>query len=227
MVISVSLTRPPTPQTWNFRIWVMVILVSKCISYSSSSNNLTISLTFTHPTLKQWQQPLPSHYTRSKPANGTVWRSSPINPALTPHLPAACMYPVLPSLFTLCFLCVKHPPQPPPLCQTGTPTPDVRLFSDVISSVESSSPPHHVEWCHPKLLYPLAAILFISLSELTGHVLCSSQKTRKIFKGKDNLLLLYKAHITTWHDSICSCPLNNTRLNCAGILTADFLFNKH
>lgn len=110
------------------------------ISCSSPSNNLAISLTPTHPTLKQWQQPLPSLYTRSKPTNGTVWRSSPISPALTPLLPAPCMYPVLPSLFTLCFLCVKHPPQPPPLCQTGTPTPDVRLFSDVISSVESSSP---------------------------------------------------------------------------------------
>lgn len=139
--------------------------------------HLAISLTPTHPTLKQWQQALPSHYTAFTGANPSdvTFVSHLLLPPSHPLLPVPCICPILSPHYLNCVVlsCAWNTlPCPHPLVNLGTPTPAVRLFPNVTSSVESSPVRGGVGMPSKVFLHPWCSTLHY-VSELIGHVLFS------------------------------------------------------
>lgn len=164
--------------------------------------HLATLLTPAHPAAQQWQQPLPSHYTaftRSRPSHTDVPLlldpSSYAAPSCSLQEPRS-LHPVttcVPSSAGNTF----H--GPPPLVNLGTPTLAIRLFPNVSSRVESSPPLRGERTSFQGFAHP-------------SHLGTRSNWPRAVLPSKDQedfpeqstrLLFLSKAHIATWHHTIC------------------------
>ena len=198
MVISVSLIWPPTPPAWNFRNWVTAITVSEYIKFSFSNI---------------WPSHSPPHIPLYSNDNSHFLVTMLLHKVQTPPTPAPHMtlpshqlllhtHPPLPvpdgAPFTLpglhvALLCPKHPPQPSPPVNLGTPTPaeDCSQMSAPVWNLLLSSQEYG---CHSKPFHTLGVILLIYVPEVTGPaVLFSPSKDQRDFQGQAQCLLSFQS----------------------------------